>query len=183
MPRRRLAALIGTLLGAGAIGAASRGVIAPAAAAASTPDSTSVDQFMWYDAPRRTAYLQLSSALGGNNGGMNFNGNSSGGATITVPLGWTVRTHYRNLDAIPHSAIIIAAQQPLPAIPQTAAFAGAYTVNLTAGLSTDQTDDMRFTAAPAGRYILMCGVPGHGPSGMWIWFVVSATASAPAYAR
>jgi hypothetical protein len=28
---------------------------------------------------------------------------------------------------------------------------------------------------------MVCGVPGHGPSGMWIWFVVAADAKVPAY--
>lgn len=90
--------------------------------------------------------------------------------------------HFTNLDAIPHSAIVIADQQPLPAIPQAAAFGGAYTRDLTGGLFTDQSDDLDFTARTAGKYVLVCGVPGHGPSGMWIWFVVSADAAAPSYA-
>jgi sulfocyanin len=112
---------------------------------------------------------------------MNFNGSSSGRATITVPAGWKVLMHFTNLDAIPHSAIILPEQQPLPAIPQGAAFAGAYTVDVTAGLFTNKTDELNFTAGAAGKYMLMCGVPGHSPSGMWIWFVVSTTAVAPGY--
>jgi len=145
-------------------------------------DSVAVNKFMWYAPAAQTVHLELSAALGSNNGGMNFNGSSSGSATITVPVGWKVRAHFTNLDAIPHSAIIIAEQQPLPAIPQTPAFGGAYTRDLSGGLMTGQSDDLDFKASPAGRYILLCGVPGHGPSGMWIWFVVSADAKAPAYA-
>lgn len=156
-------------------------IAAAAPAAAANADSVSVNKFMWYSPATQTVHLKLSAALGSTNGGMNFNGNAGGSATITIPLGWKVRTDFTNLDAIPHSAIIIANQQPLPTIPQTAAFGGAYTRDLTSGIFTDQTDTMNFKAAPAGKYILVCGVPGHGPSGMWIWFVVSADAKAPAY--
>lgn len=150
-------------------------------AAAVNADSVSVNKFMWYSPATQTVHLKLSAALGSINGGMNFNGNAGGSATITIPVGWKVRSLFTNLDAIPHSAIIIANQQPLPTIPQIPAFGAAYTRDLTAGLSTDQTDDMNFKAAPAGKYILVCGVPGHGPSGMWIWVVVSAGATVPAY--
>jgi sulfocyanin len=146
------------------------------------PDSTAVNTYMWFSASERTVHVSLNAAVGGTNGGMNFNGGSSGSHTMTVPVGWKVRMQFTNLDAIPHSAIIIANQQPLPAIPQTAAFGAAYTRDLTGGLFTEQKDAIDFTARTAGRYVLVCGVPGHGPSGMWIWFVVSADATAPAYA-
>ncbi len=39
---------------------------------------------------------------------------------------------------------------------------------------------MRFVAQPVGEYLIFCGVPGHGASGMWIRLRVSATAPAPA---
>ena len=157
--------------------------IAVASPPAIAPDSVAVNAFMWYDAAARTTHVQLSAALDGNNGGMNFNGASKGAATITVPAGWKLRMTFVNRDAIPHSAIIIADQRPLPAIPETPAFGGAYTSGLTAGLFTDQTDELKFTASPAGQYILVCGVPGHGASGMWIRFVVSPSATAPAYTK
>ena len=153
---------------------------APRTASAS-PDSAGVNKFMWYATSTQTVYVDVSAALGSHNGGMNFNGGSGGSATITVPLGWKVRMKFVNLDAIPHSMIIIANQQPLPAIPQTAAFGAAYTRDLTAGLFTAQGDDVNFTATAAGKYLMVCGVPGHAPSGMWIWFVVSADAKAPTY--
>jgi sulfocyanin len=157
--------------------------IAVAAPPAATPDSVAVNPFLWYDPAARTAHVRVTAGLDGNNGGMNFNGASKGGATITVPAGWRVVIAFVNRDAIPHSAIIIPEQQPLPAIPETPAFGGAYTTGLTGGLFTDQSDELTFTASPAGRYILVCGVPGHGASGMWIRFVVSPDAQAPAYTQ
>jgi len=145
-------------------------------------DSVGVNQYMWFSLSSRTVHIALNASVGGNNGGMNFNGGSKGSATISVPVGWTVRMHFTNLDAIPHSAIVITNQDPLPDFPQTPAFARAYTRDLTGGLAMSQTDDLNFTAAPAGKYILVCGVPGHGPSGMWIRFEVLAETKAPSYA-
>jgi sulfocyanin len=144
-------------------------------------DSTVVNRFLWFDAAARIAHVQIVAAFDGANGGMNFNGASNGGATITIPFGWRVLVAFVNRDAVPHSAIIISSGAALPAIPDTPAFGGAYTTGLTAGLFTDQTDTMRFAASPAGEYILVCGVPGHGASGMWIHFAVSPSARTPAY--
>jgi len=150
-------------------------------AAARAADSVGVNRYMWFSPSTKTVHVALEASVGGNNGGMNFNGSAKGAATMIVPSGWNVRMHFTNLDAIPHSAIIITEQDPLPAFPETPAFAGAYTRDLTGGLATSQTDDVTFTAAPAGKYILVCGVPGHGPSGMWVRFEVAGNASAPSY--
>jgi len=156
---------------------ASLGSLAPRALA----DSTVVNEYMWYSASTSTVHIALNASVGGTNGGMNFNGGAKGSATITVPAGWKVQMRFTNLDAIPHSAIIITSQDPLPSIPQTPAFAGAYTRDLTSGIPTARGDDLDFIAAPAGEYILLCGVPGHGPSGMWIRFDVAAGVQAPSY--
>ena len=40
---------------------------------------------------------------------------------------------------------------------------------------------MDFTAAPAGKYLIACGVPGHAPSGMYIRFVVGTPTTVPSY--
>src|SRR3989454_10581615 len=56
----------------------------------------------------------------------------------------------------------------------------AFTLNLDQGLVSEATDTIRFTAQPAGDYLIFCGVPGHGAAGMWIRFQVSASATAPA---
>ena len=160
--------------------------VAPAAAAtpaapAVVDSGTKVNEFMSYDATAKSISLKLYAAHGSVNGGMNFNGASNGGATITVPVGWKVSWMFKNEDAIPHSAIVIANKMPFPAQPQDPAIPRAYTQDVTAGLPTNGTDQTTFTAAPAGSYVIACGVPGHAPSGMWINFVVSADAKAPTY--
>jgi sulfocyanin len=139
--------------------------------------------FMTVDAAAKKVSLRLYAAYGSENGGMNFNGGSRGNQTITIPLGWTVHIDFQNKDAIPHSAILLPDHMPLPMQPDNPAIARAYTKDVTAGIPTDGTDPMDFTAQPAGNYLIVCGVPGHGPSGMYIKFVVSADAKAPAYTR
>lgn len=153
---------------------------APAPTPTASPD-VKVNEFLSYDPAAKTIALKLFAAHGSVNGGMNFNGNSNGSATITVPVGWTVSWMFKNEDAIPHSAIILANKQPFPAQPQDPAIARAYTNDVTAGLATGKTDQTTFKAQTAGDYVIACGVPGHAPSGMWIHFNVSADAKVPTY--
>jgi uncharacterized cupredoxin-like copper-binding protein len=40
---------------------------------------------------------------------------------------------------------------------------------------------MKFTAPDTGSYRLICGVPGHALSGMWIWFKVDPSAKTPSF--
>jgi sulfocyanin len=144
------------------------------------PGTTKVNTFVSYDAAAKTVAISLTAALNSAQGGFNFNGGSSGNQTLTVPLGWKVNIDVNNVDAIPHSAILIADQTPIPNGPSQAAFPRAYTDHLSDGLPAQTGhDSMSFTAAPAGNYLIACGVPGHAPSGMYIRFVVSATAQAP----
>ena len=136
---------------------------------------------MSYDPAGKTVSLKLFAAHGSVNGGMNFNGASNGGSTITVPAGWTVMLSFTNQDAIPHSAIVLPNTMPFPAQPQDPAIPRAYTRDVTGGIPTNGTDQTTFKASTAGQYVIACGVPGHAPSGMWIHFDVSADAKVPAY--
>jgi len=150
------------------------------AASIAGPGDTKVNQFVSYNAAAKTVAISITAALNSAQGGFNFNGGSSGDQAITVPLGWKIHIDVRNVDAIPHSAILITDQTPIPAAPSTPAFPRAYSDHLTDGLPAQTGhDSMDFTAAPAGNYLIACGVPGHAPSGMYIKFVVSATAKAP----
>lgn len=147
---------------------------------AAPSDSTTVNKYLSYDSADSTVHIKLVAAATGALGGLNFNGGSSGDQTITVPAGWTVDIDFLNEDAIPHSAIVIANQKPLPASPTKAAFPRAYTAHLFDGLSPQTGHDtMHFKADKSGNYLVACGVPGHAVSGMYINFVVSPTASTP----
>lgn len=203
MQALRTAALGAALVASASIGASAQGsggvapahtahasrhaAAAAAAPAANTPaasvDSVKVNEFMSYDPAAKKVTLRIFSAFNSANGGMNFNGGASGSATITIPEGWTVAMTFKNLDAIPHSAILLPNKMPFPASPQNPAIPRAYTADVTGGLMTGKSDQTTFKASPAGQYLLACGVPGHAPSGMWIHFNVSADAKAPTYTK
>lgn len=154
---------------------------APAAAEAQA-GSVKVNRFMSYDAAAKRVNLEIIAAFNSQQGGFNFNGGSNGAHTITVPAGWQVQMHVKNVDAIPHSAIIIADQRPLPNAPDTPAIPRAYTSHVNDGLQPQTgADDLSFRASKPGNYLIYCGVPGHGPSGMFIKFVVSESATVPSY--
>jgi sulfocyanin len=175
-----LAAVTGTLVAASGHGVTAHPAPRAPQAASRGPGDTKVNQFVSYNAASKTASISLFAALNSAQGGFNFNGGSGGNQTITVPLGWKIHFDVHNDDAIPHSAIIIADQTPVPNGPSTPAFPRAYTDHLSDGLAPQTGNDtMDFTATPAGNYLIACGVPGHAPSGMYIRFVVSAAAQIP----
>jgi sulfocyanin len=141
-------------------------------------DPVKVNDFMSYDATSKTVTLRVISAYNSTLGGFNFNGGSRGSHVITIPLGWQVNTSVTNNDAIPHSAIVIPGTLPLPGAPDQAAIGGAYTQQLA---PQNGHDTMNFKAAPAGKYWIACGIPGHAASGMYITLVIDPNAKAPTY--
>jgi sulfocyanin len=142
---------------------------------------------MSYDPATKKVKLEIDAGLdtrpAPKMGPFNFNGGSLGDQTITVPTGWTVDYHFVNHDAVPHSFIIIADAKPLPTAPEIPAIPRAYSDRLTEGLFTNGTSDGSFRASKPGEFLLYCGVPGHGPSGMYIKFVVADGAAAPSYQK
>src|SRR5437667_4169047 len=159
------------------VGLVTLSLAGPASAQQQRVDPT----WLTFDSAAKTVRFQLIAGLTGLNGALKFNGFRDGGLTLVVPLGWQTEIAFRNHDGmLPHSAEIIAPQTPLPVQPVDAAIARAFTLRLTEGLVSEATDTMRFTAQPAGEYLIFCGVPGHGAAGMWIRFQVSATAKTPA---
>src|SRR5690348_14721928 len=128
------------------------------------------------DSTTRTVTFQLVAGLTGLNGALNYNGFRDGGLTLQVPLGWSVVIHFRNHDGmLPHSAEVIAETHPLPTGPVAPAFPRAFTLRLDQGLISEQSDDLRFIADKGGKYLIFCGVPGHGAAGMWIRLDVSGS--------
>jgi sulfocyanin len=154
----------------------------PAAAAAQgsgapAPDST----WLTWNATTRTATFKLIAGIPGRaKSPFNFNGYTDGELTLTVPESSTVVVNFVNEDGTPHSAQVIADKLPIPnmALDQPG-IPRAYTRSVSEGIAQFGTDAMRFKAVPSGNYLIFCGVPGHGLSGMWIRFAVSSTARAP----
>ena len=155
---------------------------APVCAAQTSTAKPQIDcNWLTVDTTAKTATFQLTSGLTPLNGGLNFNGFNDGKLTLTVPTGWTVVIRFKNNDAnLPHSAEVIDTTKPMPAGPvDPPAFAHAMTAKLMTGISGGESDSMRFVASKAGSYMIFCAVPGHGLTGMWIRFKVSATEKRP----
>jgi sulfocyanin len=113
------------------------------------------------------------------NGELNYNGAAKGQLVITVPVGAAVQLTLSNKGSLPHSLQIIAYTDHPPA--QAAPgpiFAGAETKNPMVGIVKGQTAVAQFTASKPGKYLLICGFPGHALLGMYGVFNVSPSASA-----
>lgn len=127
-------------------------------------------EYLSVDEENQTINLTIIAAEDDTNGGLNFNGYANGEATVTVPVGWTVKVTFENASNLPHSALVVAPD----AIEQNdiggPIFEGATTPNPETG--TTETQEFTFTAQEEGDFIMACGVPGHGAQGQWINFVV-----------
>lgn len=155
---------------------------APAPTGSQKPkiDPKNVGASIVWDAATKTATIPLVSGLTPNAGGWNFDGYARGETSIIVPVGTKVVMKYYNDDIVPHSAVVVAGTaSTVPSAPGAPVFAGATTTRADNGLMTGGADDMRFTADKAGKYLIVCGIPGHAQSGMWVWFDVSSGAKAP----
>jgi sulfocyanin len=137
-------------------------------------------EWMTVDPEKKFVSFEIIGGYNGANGTFNFNGFYNGELTLTVPLNWTVEIKYTTKSAYkPHSAAIVKETNPLPEEGGTVAFRGATTIKLIPGLHANESDTFTFVADKPGRYLLFCGVTGHGRGGMWDYFVVSETADHP----
>jgi sulfocyanin len=137
--------------------------------------------WMSFDQEKRVVRVLMVAAADGSNGTMNFNGYGNGDMTVTVPLGWKVEVEFQNkgLGALPHSLAVINEMNPLPIENGAPAFPRALTSKLAAGMMAGQNDSFDFVASKEGRFLLYCGVAGHGSMGMWDYLVVSKDAKVP----
>lgn len=156
----------------------------PPELSAPADDSVIVNAFLSYNPSARTVWVDLVAGFDGANGALNFNGGFEGAHTLVVPLGWRVEARFQNRDReLSHSAIVIKAVDPIPMIAPPAAFPNAFTVSLEEGIVEGRGDVVRFSADTEGRFAILCAVPGHAQSGMWIRFDVTRGVMAPEYRR
>jgi plastocyanin len=149
---------------------------APSAQADAAPPAAAADtQYLKYDAASKTVTFRLVA------GPFAFNGFTAGGGTLTVPPGSNNVMNFEQNDGTPHSAEIDSGGGPLPNSGGNPAIPRAYTNKVVEGLPQGATDVMRFTAPDSGRYRIICGVPGHALSGMWIWYKVDPAAKTPTF--
>jgi len=139
--------------------------------AAPSPDSG----YVQYDQSTKAVTFRLVA------GPFQFNGYGSGGATLTVPPGTTNVWNFEQGDGTPHSVEVASGNGPIPNSGGDPAIPRAYTNKLEEGLPQGAKDVVRFTAPDSGSYRIICGVPGHALSGMWIWLKVDPAAKAPTF--
>lgn len=174
-------ALVAAVL-ASAWGCSSRPVDPPAgaapspAAAPSDPAPALADsQYLKYDPATKTVTFKLVA------GPFQFNGFSGGGGTLTVPPGTANVWDFVQDDGTPHSAEVGSGSGPLPNSGGDPAIPRAYTNKVVEGMVQGATDVIRFTAPDSGTYRIICGVPGHALSGMWLWVKIDPSAKAPTF--
>ena len=156
------------------------GAVATSVAGAPSVDPSNVKASMRWDAATRSMALPMVSGLTRSAGGWNFDGQARGSMTIVVPLGTKVTLPYYNADIVPHSLGIVAGSPTnVPSQPSQPAFPRALTKSFQQGIPTNGGDTIVFTADKVGSYLIVCGVPGHAASGMWVVFQVSATVRQP----
>jgi plastocyanin len=147
---------------------------APAAAPAPTGGDSG---FVQYDAATKTVTFRLVA------GPFDFNGFTQGGATLTVPPGSTNVWNFEQNDGTPHSAEVASGTGPVPNSGGDPAIPRAYTNKVVEGLVQGANDVIRFTAPDSGTFRIICGVPGHALSGMWLWLKVDPAAKTPAFGK
>lgn len=116
------------------------------------------------------------------NSGLNYNGWSKGDATITVPAGWEFILNLFNPSQMPHSAMICTEDELKKGSNFQEAYQGASTPNATVGFTGDQVQHWvnvygYIRLSVAGRYVVLCAVPGHASAGMWFYLDVKDDAS------
>ena len=189
-----LAALVAlSLVACGGGDAGSDTAEAPAAAPAAAPGGgeapaagdLSMPDWMTVDEAAQTVTIELVAGLTADNNRWNFNGYSSGNGTVVVPAGYTVVMNFRNDDpANFHSVAVLegSGSWPVTFDDPTPALDGAMTSNPTS--MTEATapgggaETITFTASEAGDYSLVCLIPAHAATGMWMGFSVSADGEA-----
>ena len=141
----------------------------------SKPASAGDSGYVTYDAATKTVTFRLVA------GPFQFNGYGNGGATLTVPPGSNNVWNFEQADGTPHSAEVASGTGPVPNAAGDPAIPRAYTNKVVEGLPQGATDVLRFTAPDTGSYRIICGVPGHALSGMWIWLKIDPAAKTPSF--
>ena len=145
----------------------------------------SMPEWMQVDHDAQTVTMDITSGSDPSNNRWNYNGYHSGNATIVVPEGYEVTINFDNADPNnPHSLGID--ERPTGSWPATfqnpePVFDGAITsgaTSMTEATQPNQSETITFTASEAGEYSLVCYVPAHAATGMWINFNVSADGEA-----
>jgi hypothetical protein len=140
--------------------------VAGLAASAPAASGAGAAPLLTYARESKTATLRL---VAGQDEGYNFNGYANGALVVAIPTGWRVTVEVRNASTgTSHSALVVAWADRFKGGDLAPAFPGAAQPDFTQGItSQDPPARFAFTAGAAGKYSLVCGVPGHNLIGMW----------------
>ena len=129
-----------------------------------------------YDNASKTVYLYLVTTSGG---GYTYNGTGFGKMKVYIPAGFSLFVKYTNYDSQPHNAVLIKNSTATPTNPDIKNFGTIITVfgaspsdYLTHLVSGGASTSGSSPPLQAGYYMILCGVPGHAQSGMWIDVIV-----------
>lgn len=140
----------------------------------------------WFtmDEAAKTVTLDIAAGSSDANNYWNFNGYHGGNATIVVPEGYTVTINFTNSDPLTtHSIGVDAMTSGFPTVfdAPSPVFDGAISPNptsMTDATASGQSATLTFVANAQGDYSIVCYIPGHAVTGMWIGFKVSGDGSA-----
>lgn len=139
----------------------------------------------WYRMDGTNVMLDITAGATNAQNYWNFNGFTAGKGEIIVPVGSKVTINFVNSDPnMAHSVGIEAWRDSMMgALTANPVFAGAVSSNpgsLTESTMPGQSETVTFTADKAGKYQMICYVPGHAQIGMWVTFIVSEDGTAGA---
>jgi uncharacterized cupredoxin-like copper-binding protein len=155
-------------------GGAAAGGAQPAEAGKAT-----MPAWMKVDEAAKTVSADIEAGKTPDNNHWNFNGYYNGNATITVPAGYKVRIQLKNSDpAVAHSIGVDSKMGDFPPMFQNPkpVFQGAISEDPTSpqgGTAPGKSATISFTADKPGQYSLVCYMPGHAATGMWMHFHVT----------
>ncbi len=140
----------------------------------------------WFavDHDAETVDIQLIAGETGDNNYWNFNGFYGGDGEIVVPVGYTVTVELDNRDPnMAHSAGVGERQANYPSTfsEVVPVFEGAVSSNPTSATESTlpgEAETFTFVATEAGEFAMICYVPAHAVTGMWMPFTVSAEGEA-----
>jgi hypothetical protein len=131
--------------------------------------------FLTQDKENKVAYLTIIATLSEHNYGMNFNGYAKGEAGYQIPIGWKVIVTFCNNSPVPHSVIVVEADDAKRKINlgNEPYFEGASTPEPLRG-TTSKVETFEFTVDEVGNFALACGFPTHSVNGHWIRLEVNS---------
>lgn len=139
---------------------------------------TKINPYMWASKKDEHLVIKVIAAESPANSGFNFDGYTKGQGNFVIPRGWNVQIEFSNKSRIPHSLAVTSSPKDNAKLP-IFGVAPLVTPKPRLGIGPGVTQLLSFAALPAGKYYIVCLVPGHLDSGMWDRLTISATAKMP----